>query len=326
MARWCSVMAYDYLDFDVFLNVRTFYAAAGYKVSRNWLHPKSELVVILRGNPQHTLLAYRNRVHIYDYVKELAIDWKQELPQASSIQLISIQPPEQVTDLPYIHGYLPVVSEIWQRPIKGKRNSLVHIANFKFHMKDDPYQQELVRLLDAGKVQAYGGKWENVNIKTKKLSYHEANATLARSLVCIGLMHPYQRGVSLSGRMWQAPLNGCAVISEQGTNILGCPGVIEVGNFKWSSIQELLGKKATPEALAREARQFWEAATRRLAADLGEVIPSSWPLAGLLRCRLELLLGHGWSVIGELRSRLIGPRRFWLGLRRRLQRISGRSL
>jgi hypothetical protein len=324
MKRWCSVMSYDYLDLDVFLNTRTFYEAAGYRVTKNWLHPQCDLLVILRGNPKETLLSYTRRVHIYDYVKELTVDWKEQLPNASSIHLISIKPPDRADALHHIHGYVPVISQIWRRPFSGKRTMIVHIANFKFHMKDDLYQKELVSLLQNSKVRVYGGKWENVNVLTRKMSYREANATLARSLVCIGLMHPYQRGESLSGRMWQGPLNGCAVISEYGTNILGCPGVMEVANFQWDTIIECLRTIGTPEQLSRQATEFWETRTRRLAADLGETLPALWPTAGLLRCRAGLLLGHSLFVIGEIRSRLVGPRRFWVGLRRRVQAVTGR--
>lgn len=326
MKRWCSIMSYDYLDLDVFLNTRTFYEAAGYRVTKNWLHPHCELLIILRGNPRDTLLNYAQRVHIYDYVKEHTVDWDKQLPNASSIHLISINPLSQegeVAGLHHVHGYLPVINEIWRRPFKKNRSMIVHLANFKFHMKDDPYQKDLVRLLQDAKVHVYGGKWENAGILTRKMSYHEANSTLARSLACLGLMHPYQRGESLSGRMWQAPLNGCTVISEAGTNIINCPGVVEVSNFRWETIAACLRRLPLPQQLSGDATDFWEARTRRLAADLDLKLPASWPSGGVLKCRAGLILGHYRFVALELRSRLIGPRRIWRALHRRIEGATG---
>ena len=135
-------------------------------------------------------------------------------------------------------------------------------------MNRDPYQEGLLTLILSGLVQAYGGNWDRVGVRAYPLSYRQANHVLASASCCFGLMWPYQRGKTLSGRMWQAPLNGCFVISEKGTNILGCPGVVERDAFDQDTVS-LQFSPAACRQLAHEAAEFWEGHTRALAEALG---------------------------------------------------------
>jgi hypothetical protein len=77
--------------------------------------------------------------------------------------------------------------------------------------------------------------------------------------------------------MWQAPLNGCFVLSERGTDILGCPGVLERDAFDLQTASLKFSDQACRQ-LANEAAAFWETHTRSLAAGLG--LNPALPLSG----------------------------------------------
>lgn len=289
--RLCCILSLDYFDLDVFLNVYVFYRLAGFRISRSSSLMEASLLVVLRGIPQQVTPYYQGDVHIYDYVKESQVDYRHFYPHARSITYISLSEP---IDNPFgdqhVYGFLPVFPTIWTRAQTSKTiTKPVHISNFK-PMKLDFYQQQLLSLIHARRVTVYGSKWSSVNVSARPLSYLHANQLLASSCFCFGLMYPYQRGTSLSGRMWQAPIHGCLVISELGTNIFNCPGVLESSNYEFdhSSLP------STPSLLASEAQLFWRKKTQQLADDLSltlypNYIPSSIIIAHLLLIRQHIV-------------------------------------
>lgn len=280
----CWIISSDYLDKDVYLNVRAFYRAAGFRLIaptarlNGAADDQVDLLVVLRGDNGSDLKDFRGPIHIYDYVKEYAVDWARRYPSASHVTVValassSFQPAEgsqSATDrsrVSWVDAYLPVIPSLWMRSWSGKRQQPVHISNFK-RMGDDAYQRDLLALIRAGVVRAFGANWQLAGVKARPLSYRQANRLLAASASCFGLMWPYQRGRTLSGRMWQAPLNGCYVLSETGTDILGCPGVLEREAFLADAATLVLAPEACRE-LALEASAFWESHSRSLAAALG---------------------------------------------------------
>lgn len=295
----CCVMSYDYLDLDVWLNIRCFYRSAGYHVTTNRYEENTDLLVILRGHPCENARRHPGLVHVYDYVKELKIEWRAALPAASAIVLISLEPPTSADGVIYVHGYLPIYPRLWQRRLAGKSSWPVHISNFK-PMAEDHYQQELLQLVLAGAVRVFGGRWERVGVPAKSLSHWQANRLLAASSLCYGLMYPYQRGRTLSGRMWQAPINGCFVISEAGTNVMNCPGIIEVEHFDSATAHPSLCRDSGLE-LCRQASDFWTGATATLAEDLNLCLTAG--MTGPLTLqRLPLLTGHLGFLFGQITS------------------------
>lgn len=286
----CSILSFDYLDLDVYLNVRIFYRLAGYTIHPLNYHPKTSLLVVLRGQPQRVFSEYSGVVHHYDYVLEHSLDIRDYFPNASRIFSISLSTIKPSSDNDkYIHSYLPVYPSLWQfGSASSRRNSTsLHISNYK-PIVNDPYQKQLLSMICAGKVIAYGAKWESQNISTKQLSYLSSNVKLAHSSHCFGLMYPYQRGKSLSGRMWQAPINGCYVISERGTNIYNVPGVIEVDAF----LNSYVFSSAECSHLAWVATQFWISKTSLLARDLDLQQSSSSLSTEILLARILLLRNH----------------------------------
>jgi hypothetical protein len=316
----------DFKDLDVIWNVRLFYQCAGYEVSSK--HPDStqDLLVILRGNPGEQFQEHSGDVHIYDYVKELQVDWKTCFPKAQRIFLVSLFEPT-ITDpgIKWVRGYLPVIPELWQqKPFRKKEERPLHIGNFK-PLGIDTYQQDLIRLARRGHVRIHGANWDKQDIRTSGLSYWEANHLLAESYSCYGLMYPYQRGTTLSGRMWQAPLHGCMVISEKGTNPLNLPGILEVDRF---SPETLLSVSSILECqrIRTSATHFWLNATEQIAHQLGLVLgrPSA---AQVSACRRSMLAQHLRVVLTRRlakagRSLALPPLSCWIQRQRRtLQRL-----
>lgn len=207
-------------------------------------------------------------------------------------------PPGSAARLRWIEAYLPVIPALWQLPWQRKDRLPLHLSNYK-RMAGDRYQSQLLEQIQAGSVAVYGSNWQLVGVATHPLSYWQANRRLARSARCFGLMWPYQRGRTLSGRMWQAPLQGCFVLSEAGTDPLGVPGVQQLPSFEPSGLPPFPDGQACRQ-LRQEAATFWEAHTRHLAACLG--FPADLPLAGapLRRQRWALWCNHLAFRFGRL--------------------------
>lgn len=291
-SKHCSILSFDYLDYDVYLNIVAFYHSAGYQVSLDFDGVSSDLVVVLRGWPPHIYNDFTGIVHVYDYVKELSIDYLRFFPRAFRLFYISVTPDpardfSATSQNTYIHGYLPVIPEIWLSFAKRKmQQKPLHIANYK-PMSSDPYQSQLITLANQHLIKIYGAKWQKVGIASSSVSYWAANQLLAKSSHCFGLMYPYQRGKSLSGRMWQAPINGCVVISEAGTNIFGCPGVVESDEYL------LISRDLPPSSyIASKSITFWKEKTSLLAARLGLTLSESPDYLFIKYLRLMLFWKH----------------------------------
>ena len=287
----CSILSFDYLDFDVYVNTRSLYALAGYKIlSPSSPYSSLDLLVVLRGIPTQCFAEFSGVLHVYDYVRELSVDYSQYFPNAQETFYISLVSPAHLCSTSrFVYGYVPVIPAIWtsSRSSAVKDPKPVHIANYK-PMNDDSYQQQLIKLIQQNTVIVYGAKWDRLNIIAKPVSYLSANSRLLKSSLCFGLMYPYQRGKSLSGRMWQAPLQGCLVISEASTNIFDCPGIIEVRKFS----SGLFLQNADPHSLSRDASNFWFQKTMKLAADLNLSLDLSRMPVVVFYSRFLLLKQH----------------------------------
>ena len=326
----CRIVSSEYLDKDVYLNIRAFYRAAGFRIIpptarlNGVSNQQVDLLVVLRGDNGSDLQDFSGPIHVYDYVKEYVVDWACRYPAASHITVVALaasschlvgdsQPASDPARVSWVDAYLPVIPALWTLPWSGKRQQPVHISNFK-RMGDDAYQRDLLALIRAGVVRAFGANWQLAGVRAHPLSYRQANQHLSASAWCFGLMWPYQRGRTLSGRMWQAPLNGCFVLSERGTDILGCPGVIECEAFHADAATLGLDPQACRD-LADKASAFWESHSRSLAAALGFDSGLSLTPADLWPERSLLLL---WDL--EFRwQRLVG--RFQVALMPPLQRL-----
>lgn len=282
----CAVISTDYIDKDVYLNIELFYTLAGYRVfvwSPASASRSPDLIVMLRGDPGTDWVDYSGPVHIYDYVKELDIDWNDRFPHACRLDRISLAGGDVI-------GYLPVFPEIWRRTFSRKNSRPVHLSNYK-PMPADAFQNDLVSLIQQGRVRVFGGRWQRIGVPSRSLSYWQANRLIAASSYCFGLMYPYQRGRSLSGRMWQAPINGCFVISEAGTNPHALPGLIEVESFSSKEANRHFSLEEC-RRLSEQASAFWRHQTTELARQLDLPFPPELPSALIQAQRRTLVRWH----------------------------------
>jgi hypothetical protein len=214
-----------------------------------------------------------------------------------------------------------VIPSLWRfsLPFSAKKSQPVHISNFK-PLTKDLFQEQLISLVRQKKIKVYGLKWDRVQINAKPLSYLSANLKLATFFVCYGLMYPYQRGNSLSGRMWQAPIQGCLVISEEGTNIFGCPGIIEVSSYINASIKANINRNS----ISSLASKFWWEKTLALAEDLNLSFNLSQMNEEVILARISLVKQHinfSWEfyLVSRFRLALCRARSLCSKLKRKLR-------
>jgi len=325
------ILSLDFQDLDVIWNVQLFYLGAGFSLCRHWPDDGLELLVILRGDPGLSHQSHRGIVHVYDYVKELQVDWRACFPHAHRIQVISLlRPDRHDSGIEWVRGYLPVIPEFWQlQPFRKQEERPLHIANCK-PLGNDAYQRDLARLARRGLVRVHGRHWDRLGLRTHGLSYLEANRLLAGAFCCYGLMYPYQRGTTLSGRMWQAPLHGCLVISEKGTNPLGLPGILEVDRFTPDTLLSVASIRDCLE-IRDAATHYWREATKLLARALGLAAPAAPSGAQLALCRRQRRAQHLAVVWSRRLNRAAGwlappPVSCWFRRRQRELRGLGRLL
>jgi hypothetical protein len=88
--------------------------------------------------------------------------------------------------------------------------------------------------------------------------------------------------------MWQAPLQGCLVISEMNTNLFSSPGVYEVATYDEFHFVDF----PTPIDLAKQASEFWSQKTDKLAMDLNLSLDYSFLPWEVASSRLLLFCQH----------------------------------
>jgi hypothetical protein len=286
----CCFFFLDYVDFDVYLNARIFYHLAGFQVVHEDHIANCSLVVFFRGMPARVYPEYVGPVHFYDYVHEYSIPILDFFPNASSITIISFDiPSKYYSPCAYVYGYLPVIPGLWKfsLPFSSRSPIPVHLANYK-PIDSDAYQAILISKIRAGRIRVYGRMWNRVEISARPCSYLSANLLLSKASICYGLMYPYQRGKSLSGRMWQAPIQGCVVLSEANTNLLGSPGILEVDNYENIPFLDF----QCPNILAAQAAQFWQDQTSTLARNLNLVLNYDNLRSQIFQARVLLFINH----------------------------------
>jgi hypothetical protein len=105
-------------------------------------------------------------------------------------------------------------------------------------------------------------QYHRLGLNIANVTYHgkaglfHVSAIYAKSNFAFGLMYPLQRNVTFSGRFWQAPLNGCYILSEPGLYTQLIPGVIET-DYSISDITEKTKLSFDREALQKESQEFW---------------------------------------------------------------------
>jgi hypothetical protein len=270
----------DGFDLEILANLVGFYTGCGFEVRVGRTVEPADLLVIQRGRCDPAVVfphAYRE-CHIYDYVFDGTAEAWACFPNAKAVVVIS--PTGELRGSipaqgPIITSMPPVVTQLWRfdEP-KGQRPTrLVHIGHRKPIGSTDPWQAELEAVARAGRCEFFGSGWLDLADAPPSENLHgsihlrDVGPIYRRSQRALGIMYPYQRGKTISSRMWQAPLAGCLLLSEAVLAGRPLPGVELVSSY-WSAIDP---KPATilPHTIAHAATEFWDRQTKDLAATLG---------------------------------------------------------
>jgi len=263
----------DGFDPDVSANLHSFYRVLGYLTYAVTKLGRGSLLVVQRPGDRGIDASAYEQVHVYDYIGRDIGGTLESLLSHPDVQIFTSCQARGV-DLEKrfpvfsgrIHVQLPPVDiSLWTSPSMPavKEYPLVHVGNYKPYYAEgvDTYATVLFELARMGRLSIWGRGWDDVNapqsavkgrIRLKKVSEVYRHSGLA-----IGMMYPFQREVTISGRFWQAPLNGCLVMSEPSLYADGLPGVASFETV--TDVLALANNTDRPSsvAIAREASAFW---------------------------------------------------------------------
>lgn len=210
-------------------------------------------------------------------------------------------------DVEKIFSPHPVLVEIWDDDKRYEKiYDMVHIGHRKkVELISDKKIEQFQKFAKTGILKLYGKGWDEIdNLNSEgPTSLFKSNMIYKKSRSAVGSMHPYQRGKTISGRFWQAPINGCFLYSESLPDNFNPPGVIQVNDY----FQILNLKIGDSRTVAIEAKKFWNKVTVDLATNLDLSYDQN------INIKYALLWHH---ILVSL-----GMQRIYIGFERRLTRI-----
>ena len=267
----CHIVGFDGFDLDVLFNMSFFYSECGYSISFSREPRDADVLVIQRGKLRNQYPAIKVReVHAYEYVGEPIGDVTHAFPAAESVITIfpSLQNRYRAGGR-VVEAFPPVMPELWRRKDDAQRSRAdraIHISHFKKMAERDNYATRLLAAVRDGRIEVWGAGWtepcaNSVARLHGPASLHDCQALYASAHIAIGLMYPFQRASTFSGRMWQAPLNGCALISEPAALAVNMPGVIAQEAYVDDIDVRGVG---TPSDIVDAAISYWSSQTDAL--------------------------------------------------------------
>ena len=260
------IYGHNGLDLDVTFNLRSFYKQLGFSVFFSGKLHDADLLVVLRAvdKPIDISPFSFSLVHVYDYggwdYDEFVKSINQKITyifcttESKLKRLVDILhfPKEQVfVALP------PVDIKIWCKKLENVRYDFIHIGNSKPNLIDDPINELFNKALSYFKVHVWGSGWNLVNNTYHgKIGLFDVSNIYSKSRFSFGLMYPFQREVTFSGRFWHGPLNGCVVLSEHGLFTRTIPGIVET-EYRISEIERLSEIFYDRYELQSQSIMFW---------------------------------------------------------------------
>lgn len=277
--KLCLIVGLDGFDPDVLVNLIAFYKGCGFDVRTSRVPTDADLLVIQRGGFTEGVVfeAKADEVHIYDYVFNGTSDYSRSFPNGGKVTVISPTGRVSGKGIPscLIQSFHPVVTEVWTSSNKRSiKYDLVHIGHKKDNPGGDFWQNELHQLAKQERCHIWGNGWKKIGSQTGGSNFHNATslhktqAIYASARTAIGVMYSFQRGNTISGRMWQAPLNGCVLISESVPHDVALPGVVCVKSSS-DFHQENQNSHTNRNEIIESATLYWDQVTNRLATLLG---------------------------------------------------------
>lgn len=267
--KTCIIYGQNGLDLDVAFNLVAFYKKLGFKTYFSEKLHDASLLVILRAVDKPIDIRNKNysQIHVYDYggwsydgcIKSLPYEktyifTTSEIHKSLLINSLNF-PLEQIfIALP------PVETKIWVKNEKYKKFDFVHIGNFKNIEEKDEIREKFNLSVDKLDTNLWGMGWNSLKYGEKyhgKAGLFDVSKIYAKSKYALGLMYPFQRDITFSGRFWHAPLNGCYLFSEPGLYTKEIPGVIET-NYIVENILSQSAEHNDFDNLQKIAIHYWD--------------------------------------------------------------------
>jgi hypothetical protein len=267
--KTCLVYGHNGLDLDVTFNLVAFYKKAGLSVFYAETLYDADVLVVLRAVDKTIDLSAFNfsMVHVYDYGGWDYNAFIESIDHAISyIFCTSEEKRNRIlnnTSFPenrIFVAFPPVATRLWMSNLKKNEYEIVHIGNYKPITEADHYKENFNRSIIDHNVHVWGLHWSGIVSKDLyhgKASQFSVSGIYAKTAWSFGLMYPFQRKVTFSGRFWHAPLNGCLLFSEPGVCTKNIPGVIET-DYSFEDIAEKI-KSLAPgkQAVQKKALAYW---------------------------------------------------------------------
>jgi len=267
------VYGHDGLDPDVSVNLLHAYRQAGCRPFLSRRLVPADVVCVERTPCEALDLSAYRVVHVLDYAcqaNEAFLRALQPHPAVTVFFPSARRRDEQLASAPGLARAArvllpPVAVPLWRaRPRRKRDLALVHVGNFKPYYRDrsDPYATALLDRAQAGDLHLWGQGWEGCAppaMQHGKAALRDVSGIYADTRVALGMMYPYQRNRTISGRFWHAPLNGALLLSEAGSLDLPIPGVLHVPELPSPAELERLLSRHDADAVARQAQAYWSA-------------------------------------------------------------------
>jgi hypothetical protein len=254
---------------DVTYNLRSFYSKLGFRVffSRS-LHDADLLVVTRPLDKVVNTRGFRfSLVHVFDYTGwsfdrfvhsfDYSITYIFCTSDAGRERLVN------KLGFPGDHAFIalpPVDVSLWCRRLRRIKYKLVHIGNFKHLTSPDEYQERFIKAIRQMNINLWGLGWKDFGnrLYNGRVGLFGVSRVYSESEYSLGLMYPFQRDVTYSGRFWHAPLNGCCLLSEPGYYTKLIPGIVET-DYSAPDIKGKIQLITDREKIQQDSSRFWKA-------------------------------------------------------------------
>lgn len=265
--KTCLIYGHDGLDLDVTYNLRSFYRKLGFRVFFSRILYDADILVVTRALDREINLSgmHYALIHVYDYTGWDYDAFVRSVDQGKTYIFCTSESRKErlINQLNFPEDKIfialpPVDVTIWCKKLKDLKYPKVHIGNFKQIADNDTIRILFNEALTHLNIHIWGSGWKGFNkLYHGKAGLFQVSSIYSKSEFAFGLMYPFQRGNTFSGRFWHAPLNGCSLLSEAGYFTSKIPGIIET-DYSLDDIKEKTDCKTDRKKVQKESIEFWE--------------------------------------------------------------------
>jgi hypothetical protein len=268
----CLIYGQDGFDLDVLANLHFTYTRLGFSVAyANRLVP-ADLLVVQRPSDAPLDLSLHKFVHIFDYVGVPINGLLESIPRGANAHVFTTSKTRMDSlrseSMPFPadnirNAFIPVNLRRFSNTPRKRQHKVVHIGNFKPYYAEqiDPYSTNFLHAIRQLDVAVWGGgAWDPFIPKESirgRVKLGQVSGIYSSSDFALGMMYPFQREVTYSGRFWHSPLNGCTLLSEPTQLAEGMPG-IRITDYSRRDLREITDSCPDRFAVQRKAKAFWQ--------------------------------------------------------------------